>query len=130
MDVLRERSLNKKLKTIHLSNDVHSERSMESSDRMMVDHDDALSNEVKEDVIPKPNQVDEEGDVSMEKGSLQTRPVQTSSIRKEHKDTLSAVVATCFGGVFGSRRRNKDRFPVNRVPRSGLDFCVQCGVGA
>lgn len=102
---------------------------------MMTDHDDASSNEVKEDPVPisKHVEVDEEGDISMEKelsGSVIAQDVQMRSIRNGKTNKLSAVVATCFGGVFGSRRRNKDRFPINRVPRSGLDFCVQCGVGA
>ena len=87
------------------------EWNLNSDDRMAIDQNDDdqdVSDEVKQEV-------DEEGDVMMNKVSkaigLKTTVLQNEKKKKRLKALVTAT--SCFGSVFGSVRRNKDRFPLN-----------------
>eukprot|EP01083_Nonionella_stella_P270309 915224_1 len=110
-EVLKECSPNKKLKTQHAQPPI----------KMMVDQDsdrDMINDRKEESQEPPLSKMDEEGDVSME-------PI-TKSKRVRHVKRSSSALSF----LSSARRRNRDRFPANRVRRSGLQLCVECGIGS
>merc|ERR1719334_785332 len=77
--------------------------------------------------------MDDEGDVSMVKATTKiestatTRPIKTKP-RLERKVSMGVIDAMTYRRP--SKRRSREQFPANRVRRSGVEFLVQCGVGA
>eukprot|EP01084_Bolivina_argentea_P214412 364005_1 len=84
-------------------------KTINHSTRMMVDND--TDNKDKES-IELSNTYDDEGDALMESNNK--------------NKTISAVH---IDFVPGSKRRNKHKYGPNRIRRSGLAFCVECGIG-
>merc|ERR1712013_466859 len=132
--ILRECSPNKKIKIV-------AESQNSAMNGMMVDEEEeaeAVENGKRSISIEHKADLDDEGDVSMESATKietanananETQPITDESTkRRPRKVTMGAVDAMSYRRP--SKRRNRQQFPPNRVRRSGVEFLVQCGVGA
>merc|ERR1719206_96282 len=133
--ILKESSPNKKIRT-------NSHPQPRNTTGMMVDEEERelRGEHTTRDISIEHKAVDiamdDEGDVPMERTKIETEVAHAATTNQPIKAKPRLTRKVSIGAVDAmtqqrpSKRRSRQQFPPNRVRRSGVEFLVQCGVGA
>merc|ERR1712154_739828 len=68
-----------------------------------------------------------ETDFAMDRG--QTSPKRLKTFQCKDRESANAMDIDSDDLRMSSKRRSRSKCPTNRIRRSGLEFCIECGIG-